>query len=191
MYKIESDKSLNASGYSTFSSSLNLQLTGADAYTATLDLEKEKITCTKIDDGKIPAGTGVLLYGENNAEVTFTVIESAPALSNNDLKATTLANGSLAAKGENTYYVLSGNTFMQYTGAAFAAGKAYFEVNGDAVQARKFTIVFDNESTGIQTIDNSQFTTDNYYNLKGQRVTQPTKGLYIVNGKKVLVNDKR
>ena len=46
-----------------------------------------------------------------------------------------------------------------------------------------------NEPTGIETVANSQEVNANskFFNLAGQRVAQPTKGLYIVNGKKVLV----
>ena len=44
------------------------------------------------------------------------------------------------------------------------------------------------DSTGIGSIDNGQLTIDNVvYNLNGQRVAQPTKGLYIVNGRKVII----
>ena len=47
-----------------------------------------------------------------------------------------------------------------------------------------------NGTTGINTIDNGQSTVDGnvWYNVNGQRVAQPTqKGLYIHNGKKVIV----
>ena len=48
--------------------------------------------------------------------------------------------------------------------------------------------IFDDETTGIRSIDNGKLTIDNYvYDLRGQRVAQPTKGLYIVNGKKVVI----
>ena len=42
-------------------------------------------------------------------------------------------------------------------------------------------------TTAIKSIDHSQRIYDNYYTLDGQRVAQPTQGLYIVNGKKVMV----
>ncbi|MBQ9652390.1 MAG: M6 family metalloprotease domain-containing protein [Prevotella sp.] len=43
------------------------------------------------------------------------------------------------------------------------------------------------ETNGIQTINNEPLTTHHYYNLAGQRVTKTTKGIYIVNGKKILI----
>ena len=43
-------------------------------------------------------------------------------------------------------------------------------------------------TTGIQTLQKNQSVQDGvYYNLQGQRVDNPTKGLYIVNGKKVII----
>lgn len=43
-------------------------------------------------------------------------------------------------------------------------------------------------ATSIRSIDNGQLTTDKvYYDLSGRRVAQPSKGLYIINGKKVMV----
>ena len=48
----------------------------------------------------------------------------------------------------------------------------------------------DGETTSIQVVNGSGVKdqgSDTYYNLNGQRVAQPTKGLYIVNGKKVIV----
>lgn len=57
--------------------------------------------------------------------------------------------------------------------------------------ARQLTIRISDgsETTGIKTIDNGQLTMDNdvWYDLQGRRVTQPSKGLYIVNGKKVII----
>jgi hypothetical protein len=64
--------------------------------------------------------------------------------------------------------------------------RAYFTYTGGS-SAPSITFSVDGETTGIKTIDNSQFTIDNVYNVAGQRVAQPTKGLYIVNGKKVVI----
>jgi hypothetical protein len=67
--------------------------------------------------------------------------------------------------------------------------RAYFTVaGGRAVKANVIGLNFDGETTGIQEIgqlDNLQF--DNWYDLSGRRVAQPRSGLYIVNGKKVVI----
>ncbi|MBQ3631097.1 MAG: hypothetical protein II949_07640 [Prevotella sp.] len=161
-----------------------MEVSGAKAYTAALDATAETITCTEITDGKVPAGAGVLIYGDASATVTLTPTTDAAALKGNGLKATTLANGALAAKENGTYYVLSGNTFKTFTGTAFTANKAYFEA---PATARPFTIVFGGETTGINTVLTNGADSNETFNLAGQRVAAPQKGLYIVGGKKVIV----
>jgi len=179
---------LNTSGYGTFSYATDVEIAGADAYTAALDVDNAKITCTKIADGKVPAGAGVLLYGEASAKAYLCPASSVAALSNNNLKGTTNASGETVEKGSNTYYVLSGDTFVTYNGDAFSANKAYFEVSSGTVLARNFSIVFEDESTGISaSLMNSKKVNSEVYNLNGQRVMNPTKGLYIVNGRKVVI----
>ena len=177
---------LNASGYATLSAYYPVEISGAKAYTATLDFENSTITCTEIAGGQVPAGAGVLLYGDANATVTLNPIATAAALGSNNLMGTTQANGLTVTKGSNNYYVLSGDTFKKFTGDTFGANKAYFEVAAGGARALK--IVFDDEATGIKAmnIEHSTLNIEHYYDLQGRRVAQPTKGLYIVNGKKVI-----
>ena len=47
---------------------------------------------------------------------------------------------------------------------------------------------FDDETTAVRGIENGELRVENsYYDLQGRRVVQPTKGLYIVNGKKLII----
>jgi hypothetical protein len=48
-------------------------------------------------------------------------------------------------------------------------------------------IAFTDAETGINEVNAPEAAANGYYNLAGQHVANPTKGLYIVNGKKVLV----
>ena len=43
------------------------------------------------------------------------------------------------------------------------------------------------DPSGIKSIDNGQLKMDNYFDLQGRHVVNPTKGVYILNGKKVIV----
>lgn len=183
---------LNANGYATFSYSQPVEIvSGAKAYQATLNTSTNTITCTEITSGKIPAGDGVLLYGEANADIVVkTAFGDVDAVEGNDLKATTKADGTLAAKAnEKFYYALDGDTFKKFTGATFVANKAFFESNTDlTISAPAFTLVFDDgNTTAIDAVKTTLVEDGIYYNIAGQRVAQPTKGLYIVNGKKVIV----
>ena len=161
---------LNSSGYATYSANYDVEVSGAKAYTAVLDFANSKITCTEIASNKVPAGKGVLLYGEANADVTLSITTGAAALGDNNLKATTQADGSLATKGSNNYYSLSGDTFKKFTGAAFVHNKAYFEVTaGGEVQARSMRITFGG-ITGVE-------------NVEATEATAKKNGAYLENGK--------
>lgn len=146
--------SINAMGFGTFSAPFDAQITGAKVYKATYNEAEQVIVCTEIESGKVPAGTGVILYSEGATEAStanaFATI-SADAVEGNDLKATTLADGTLATK--ETSLVLSGKTFMNYTGATFAAGKAYLPY---ATAAKSITIIFADDATAtIAVKDNA------------------------------------
>lgn len=69
---------------------------------------------------------------------------------------------------------------------AVPTGKAYLLFN-EEIAAREFLdIDIDGVSTGIKNMKVGS--EDNvYYDLQGRRVLYPTKGLYIVNGKKVVI----
>ena len=64
------------------------------------------------------------------------------------------------------------------------AGKAYLDAS--SLETARLEIVFPGEATGINSVNGEGLTVNGYYNLNGQRVAQPVKGLYIVNGKKVI-----
>ena len=70
------------------------------------------------------------------------------------------------------------------------AFRCYFELS-DGSQAREFVMNFDDQTTGISDAlrlnDKGQMTNDNFYDLQGRKIEKPTKGLYIHNGKKVII----
>lgn len=140
---------LNAADFGTFSAAFNAKIEGAKVYTAKVD--GEKIDATLIESGIVPAGKGVLLVKEGETvTATYTTEEAnEDAFAENGLKATTLADGSLATL--EAALVLSGNTFKNYTGDAFAANKAYFPYSTS--EAKPLSIVFnDGETTGISAV---------------------------------------
>ena len=68
--------------------------------------------------------------------------------------------------------------------------KAFLVLTSTEAQAKSFVLEFeDGGTTGIETIENSKNSTDDgvYYDLQGRRVENPTRGIYIVNGKKVVI----
>ena len=191
-------KTITAAGWATyyspyaldFSSSI-ANLEGAYIVTGntgtTLNLS-DAITTT------VPANTGLLLKG--NGEVTIPVAASgAYDASANKLKGVTAAT----VKDANTIYVLmneaAGVGFYKNSNAfTVGANTAYLNVADMAGFEPTLAPTFmgigdDNGTTGVETlnVERGTLNDNSYYNLSGQRVAQPTKGLYIVNGKKYVV----
>jgi hypothetical protein len=88
-----------------------------------------------------------------------------------------------------TRFVAAGNKLKTPNStSALKALRAYFVVPAGSSSAPMLSIDGEGEATGIDAIDNEQLIMDNvYYDLSGRRVMNPTKGLYIVNGRKVII----
>ena len=111
----------------------------------------------------------------------------------NGLLKATYATTTAAADANN--YVLQKNgddvndvNFYLVTGtsATVKPFRAYLHYENPG--AHILSILFD-DATGIEKVEKDASVKENgeFFNLAGQRVAQPTKGLYIVNGKKVVV----
>ena len=94
----------------------------------------------------------------------------------------------------DTYYVLQKQAevvgWYKVTSALTGtANRAYLKVPAAAGgEARQFMPLFgDSETTAIMSVNTEGVKTDGYYNLQGQRISNPKNGLYIVGGKKVVV----
>jgi hypothetical protein len=94
---------------------------------------------------------------------------------------------------ENYPLFLSGNKFYYATENTkhMKAFRGYFDFvdyldEAENAEARVF-IVFGNDTTGIGEVQRETAGDDRYYNLGGQQVEQPSRGLYIKNGKKVMI----
>ena len=81
-------------------------------------------------------------------------------------------------------FVAAGNTLQVAKSGSLKAYRAYFK--GAAASGAKFFTV-DGETNGIIGIDGNVVTAKEVYNLNGQRVNAAQKGVYIVNGKKVVM----
>ena len=128
----------------------------------------------------VQAGIPVLL---ESTPGTTNVADPAETFTGNLLKyatATVTTNGS--------QYVLYSDEFVKATGTI--NGKVYLDLTGLPSPARAFTIRTENTTT-IETVDNSELTDDNWYDMQGRKINKPTKtGIYIKNGKKVVVKTR-
>lgn len=66
--------------------------------------------------------------------------------------------------------------------------RGYFTYTGGSNPAPSLNIVLDGTITGIKNVtSNEESRNDKFFNLSGQQVSQPTKGIYIKNGKKYII----
>ena len=91
---------------------------------------------------------------------------------------------------ESCFLFLSGNKFWYSTGATKMKGyRAYFDFT-DKIESglsSRVTMLLDDEvSTGIATLHHNQDTDNEFYNLQGQRVSKPSKGVFIQGSRKVI-----
>lgn len=171
---------LSAYGYKTLVTTENFTVSDATAYIVTA-ATTTSVTTQAIT--VVPANAPVFLKGTANAEVTLTFTEDdADDVSDNLLAV------SDASQGNGCYVlaVLDGEVgFYKWAGGSLGAGRVILPASEVPSGARQF-LPF-NETTGIDEIVSSKPMNGEWYDLQGRRVVKAQKGLYIMNGKKVLV----
>ncbi len=182
-------------GYSTFSCDRALDFTnvsGLNAYKASIS--NNKVVLTKVT-GKVARGTGLLLAG-STANIPVVTTDQGESVSGNLLKAT-VTEQEVAASTEGAYHYFLAGTSAENIGfynlasnATSGAGKAYLETTTelapDANGSRAAWIFLDDETTGINAVQNVQ-NSDIIYDLQGRVAKTGKAGLYIKNGKKYFV----
>ena len=140
----------------------------------------------------MPSNTPMLVYNKSNETKVILLIPCAEP----DMAITvapefqgTLTGTTIAASTEGqTNYAFNGKAFVFVKNAIeVGPNKAWLSISTGEPSAR-ITLVFD-EATGVGSIENGKLTIDNWYDLNGRKLQgMPTKkGVYILNGKKVVV----
>lgn len=143
-------------------------------------------TMTAIDAQAIPANQGVILTSESGDAATMVpaASETAATITGNQLGHSAGAAQTLTA-GEG--YILGngteGTAFYPCKAGSLPINKAYLLGNGESA----IVMNFGNAVTGINTIAAPASAKAPIFDLSGRRVVKATKGLYIQNGKKVIV----
>ncbi len=180
---------VSSAEYATYATNYNVVVPETDVkvYTVKVNEAGDAVEKTEVAAGTvIPAGTGILVgAAEGSYELTVTSAE-AKAIENNDLVA---ATSNVTSDGAS-YYALTQNDgkvgfALVASDVVIPAGKAYLKV--DTSSAAKF-ISMGGDITGINAVEAEQGKADGaYYTLQGVKTQKPAKGLYIHNGKKVVV----
>lgn len=178
--------------WATYYADENLQIPeGLKAYIVT-NISDNVVTVAEIS--YIPQHVGVLLncvgdIDELPEELLAKAYTGATqTFDNNQLQGTNAATAVSSING-GSVYVLYNDEFVKSTTGTIPANHAYLvlddTVYGDG-NSRSLTIVID-EFSGIADVTTATLANGQYYNLQGMRMTQPRKGLVIVNGKKIFV----
>ncbi len=194
--------SIGATGWATFSSEealdfANATPSGLSAYMVIGTGANKTVTTSAVDN--VPGSTGLLLNGTASTTYTIPVLASSETNTTGNLMQACVTETTVNYNDNSSLnYVLVSNAgtaefqkitndVEDYNHVTVGAGKAYLALTSDP-GAPTLSLFFDNENTGINAVQAEGLKVNGaYYNLNGQRVAQPTKGLYIVNGKKVVV----
>lgn len=187
-YTSEIGAKVGSLGYSTLNyqlASLDFSKSGLELYKVAVDNGQKSVTTTLVSDGILPQGTAALIKGTAGDIFASEIVTSASAWSGNDLIPTTetvYGNGSIyvlntGASGVGFYRLLDDGTVT--------IGRGYLLMSGTSVKSLPF--YEDDTPTAIDMVNTGEKTTGVVYDLSGRRVTKPGKGIYIVNGKKVVI----
>ena len=158
---------------------------GLKAYTGTRNDAEQTVTLTAID--AVPAETGVILEGSDET-YTLTIANVTAGATDNAFSGT---NVQLTDIDKNSYYTLGKGSndlvgLYHPNETTLRANVAFMQAGAQGVQG--YRLILDGTTTGIEGVTTpATDKADVWYDLSGRRVTAPTKGIYIQNGRKVVV----
>ncbi|MBQ9163591.1 MAG: hypothetical protein IJ163_02315 [Bacteroidaceae bacterium] len=171
----------------TFCSPENLDFTnveGLKAYIITdTDISDNDLEITRVN--VVPAGTGVLLEGTKGTTYNVPIANTVEPddMTGNILLA---AEEDTSLADSEAYILTAEGKFNLCNAGMLAMGKAYIPASSFGGSVKELSLSFAG-ATAINSIENAKTADNAIFNLAGQRVAQPVKGIYIVNGKKVFV----
>lgn len=179
---------ISSAGYASFYTPVALTIpaeSGLEVYTGNVNTTDNTLELTAVN-GTLPAGSAVILKGAEG-KYDFAITTSDATASNGSLtgQAATINKDAAATNIYTLQAPAAGVGMYKYTGTTLAGFKAYLQTTGASAVAG---FRFGGTTTGIESILN---TADGkapaaVYDLQGRRVEKAGKGLYIINGQKVL-----
>lgn len=157
-------------------------------YTAKVNEAKSAVVLTEVPAGSVIAkGTPVLVGAEAGSYTFVASADGATTVADNDLKA---ATADTKGDGATIYALVEQDGKAVFAplkeGVAVSLGHAYLELPA-ASATRFYSIQFGGETTGINEVNAAAKADGAYYTLQGVKTSKAAKGIYIHNGKKVVV----
>lgn len=115
-----------------------------------------------------------------------TIVAGEPVANGNNVSMTGTYSASLTVP-EGNYIISNNKIYLVDSSVTLMGTRAYITIDS-ANGARTLTMSFDDTATGIATLKDGklEFETGDIYDLSGRKVKNPTKGIYLMNGKKVI-----
>ncbi len=160
----------------------------AKVYTAKVNEAKSAVVLTEVSAGFVIAkGTPVLVGAEAGSYNFAASADEVTTVADNDLKA---ATADTKGNGSTIYALVEQDGKAVFAplkeGVAVSVGHAYLELPA-ASAARFYSIQFGGETTGINEVNAAAKADGAYYTLQGVKTSKAAKGIYIHNGKKVVI----
>ena len=157
-------------------------------YTARVNEAKSAVVLTEVPASSVIAkGTPVLVGAEAGSYNFAASAGEATAVDGNDLKA---ATADTKGDGATIYALVEQNGEAVFAplkkGVPVSLGHAYLELPA-ASATRFYSIQFGGETTGINEVNAAAKADGAYYTLQGVKTSKAAKGIYIHNGKKVVI----
>ena len=157
-------------------------------YTAKVNEAKSAVVLAEVPESSVIAKGTPVLVGAEAGSYTFTAsAEEAATVADNDLKA---ATADTKGDGSTIYALVEQDGEAVFAplkeGVAVTLGHAYLELPA-ASAARFYSIQFGGETTGINEVNAAAKADGAYYTLQGVKTSKAAKGIYIHNGKKVVI----
>lgn len=154
---------------------------GVNAYVVT-DVNETTVFVQAIS--YVPQNTPVLL--EQSEVAPDNVVDSMADIENQLIG--TSENTDVSSISDGNVYVLYNGEFVKTTAGTIPANRGYLVVSTFVPVSRSLLIVIGDDATGISVSQMNKETMNNaVYNLQGQRMGSPRRGLNIVDGKKVFI----
>lgn len=183
------DVAVSAIKFATYVPSCNVVVPSeAKVYTAKVNEAKSAVVLTEVPAGSVIAkGTPVLVGAEAGSYNFAASTGEATAVDGNDLKA---ATADTKGDGATIYALVEQNGEAVFAplkeGVAVSLGHAYLELPATSA-TRFYSIQFGGETTDINEVNAAAKADGAYYTLQGVKTSKAAKGVYIHNGKKVVI----
>ena len=195
-------RTLQTGGWNTFCSPFSISNTDLTAMgitaktlsSSTFNASTGLLTLNFVNAASIEAGKPYLV--KVNATVQNPTFEGVTTVSSATPTQTTYADfiptlglTEVTGNTKEILFIGSGNKLLypETLPGNLKGFRGYFRLKSDAAAASSLSLNLGEETTGIENVNCETITNNRYYDLQGRHVAQPTKGLYIVNGKKAVI----